>query len=294
MSLIIIKRFEDTSIQNKEFLSELKKYFNSGSKQIRSCLIFLFSRALFGNVCNNTIKLAAAVEFLHNATLIHDDIIDDAAVRRGKTTIHTKYGNKLAIISGDYLLSLAMSLLSELDDMSIINNFSCCLKFLCQGEVEQYFSQKTTPTINQYLQKSAAKTASLFEAGLKSLSNLNNNKFNKSLNTFANHFGTAFQISDDLKNFSYSNDAPLQNAPKPLLNDIKNGIYTAPVIYAFGENKDLTKTSTEEIINSATQCEPLKKTLQLIRKEKESATLQILNLEDSPYKQALLELCEMI
>lgn len=294
MSLEIFRMFENSVIPNSEFLNELETCFNNGSKQIRSCLIFLFSRALFGKVCNETIKLAAAIEIIHNATLIHDDIIDEAPMRRGKTALHKKCGNKLAIISGDFLLSLAMRILSELGNIAIINNFALCLNSLCIGEIEQYFSQKTTPTINQYLQKSSAKTASLFQAGLKSLSCINNNEFAEILDNFAIRFGTAFQISDDLKNFPDSKEQFLKNPPKPLLNDIENGIYTAPVIYTFGENKNLSNISTEKIIKSASNIEARKKTLQLIQQEKESATSQITSLPDSTFKQAILDLCKII
>lgn len=288
MSSTLLDTFLNSGLANDEFLSELNNYLKIGSKQLRACLIFLFSKALFGECTEQTSRLAAAVELIHNATLIHDDIIDEADIRRGKTAIHKKYGNKLAIISGDFLLSLAMNLLNSLNNLNIIDNFAVCLNALCSGEIEQYFSQKTTPSIEQYLKKSEAKTASLFAAGLKSLSNLNNDQFITPMLEFAKHFGTAFQISDDLKNLSQTPDG------KPILNDIKSGLYTAPVIYAFGENKNLSEYSPEEIFETTMQPDAQLKTIQLLTKEKERAKSQLLCLPNTKYKQALINLCNII
>jgi len=272
---------------DKDFSEELNHYCQSGSKQLRSCLIFLFARAIHGKVCGSTIKLAAAVEIIHNATLIHDDIIDSAKTRRGQTSIHIKYGNKLAILAGDFLLSIAISILSEMNN-SIVNNFAQCLNSLCKGEIEQYFEQKTTPSIEQYLEKSQSKTASLFIAGLKSLGELNEQAYSENLSVFAKHFGTAFQISDDLKNFTE------QTAAKPAFNDIESGIYTAPVIYAFGENKDLSSVPVKNIIDAALAPIAQTKTIDLLNKEKNLAAEQLQPLPESVYKQALIDLCNLI
>lgn len=287
-SSTILDTLLNSGLATDDFLSELNNYLQNGSKQLRSCLIFLFSKALFGECTTQTIKLAAAVELIHNATLVHDDIIDEADIRRGKTALHKKYGNKLAIISGDFLLSLAINLLNSLNNLNIIDNFSVCLNALCRGEIEQYFSQKTTPSIEQYLKKSEFKTASLFIAGLKSLSTLNNDKFNSQMLAFAKHFGTAFQISDDLKNLSQTPSG------KPILNDIKSGLYTAPVIYAFGENKNLSEYSPEQIFETAMQPDAQLKTIQLLTKEKELAKSQLLSFSNTKYKQALINLCNII
>ncbi len=291
MSSVISERIYKTNIPEQEFLNELNEYFKSGSKQLRSCLIFLFAKAINAEVNEKTVKLAAAVEIIHNATLIHDDIIDESDIRRGKTALHKKYGNKLSIIAGDYLLSLAINLLSETGNSKIIENFANCLNALCLGEIEQYFSQKTTPSLEEYIIKSEAKTASLFKASLKSLADLQEKKHSKSLETFAKYFGIAFQISDDLKNISA---LPQKEKQKPRFNDIKAGIYTAPVIYAFGENKLLDKFSTDEIIKKSGTKPIQEKTKQLIKTQVNEAKRQITNIPDSAYKQAILKLCDLI
>lgn len=272
------------------FVSEdLKNFILNKSKQLRSCLLFLFSHMLYGKVSDDVIKLAMAIEIIHNATLIHDDIIDDAIIRRNQQTIHHKYDNKLAIIAGDYLLTIAIKLLLELKKTEILEIFSTCLFNLCNGEIKQYFSKNMTTSIDAYLEKSQAKTSSLFSASLISLAMLNNDEKNADLlGAFADNFGLAFQIRDDLNNFSEDKEN------KPVLKDIENGIYTAPTIFAYGKDVDLSSYSVEDIVSISQKTENIKKTEMLIQKYKNLAINGLLPYSDSIYKSALLRLCNII
>lgn len=269
-------------LDNNELTGELKDYVTAKSKKIRSALVFLFSRLLYGGVSQNTLKLAAAVELVHNATLIHDDIIDDASLRRGRVTFHRKYDDKLSIIAGDYLLSLAIKLLQETQLPAVISNFADALLNLCNGEINQYFRKFETPDIDTYIKKSKNKTASLFISALTSLAEVNSDKENKVLlGEFAANFGIAFQIHDDLQNILD------EKGQKPIYKDIENGIYTAPVIFALS-GCGAEGFSAEEITKLAQGEAAIQQTKGLLQKFVEKAQAQIAPLKDCGYKTSIL------
>ena len=215
------------------FDSALTEYFKAPSKKIRSVIAFLFFKALGFDISEAFVKLQASVEIIHNATLIHDDIIDKSDVRRGLETFNSKFDNSLAVISGDYLLSVALKYLLNLNSCEILNIFADTIDKMCEGEIHQYFNKFKLPTIDEYVEKSKAKTSSLFEASLESASILYNFDRNIALN-FANKFGIAFQIRDDILNFTNSDN-------KPVKNDYEEGIFTAPVIYANGDIENISE-----------------------------------------------------
>lgn len=289
MDKLVTQVFCNIEINQSEYFCDLKNYLFGNSKQIRSCLIFLFSKNLgLKSSEKDIIKLAAATEIIHNATLIHDDIIDNSPIRRGAISIHQKYNNKLGVISGDFLLSVALNLLLELPPQ-VMKNFGTCLNSLCLGEINQYFSIKSTQTIYKYLKKSEQKTSSLFIAALKSLMEIKNHNSTNQISHFAQHFGLAFQIRDDLKNIINHN----QNT-KPIFNDIEQGVYTAPVIYAFGENKNLTELSAKEIIDKASDQQAISQTKTLLNNEILTAIENINFLPENDYKTAIINLCNLL
>ena len=288
MENFVTQIFSNLEINHNEYFCDLKNYLFGNSKQIRSCLIFLFANNL-GYKPNDMdiIKLATAVEIIHNATLIHDDIIDNSPIRRGNISLHEKYNNKLGVISGDFLLSIAFNLLLDLPQ-SVMKNFAICLNSLCFGEINQYFSIKTTPTVEEYLKKSEQKTASLFIAALKSLMEIKNSELSIAAEKFALHFGRAFQINDDLKNIIST------DKNKPILNDIEQGIYTIPVIYAFGELQDLSLTPENEIIEKTTNKSAINKTKKILDIELNTAISCLKNFPENDYKYSIIELCELL
>lgn len=288
MDKLIAQVFFDFESINNEYLSDLRNYLFGESKQIRSCLIFLLAKNLgYSSADKDIVKLATVVEIIHNATLIHDDIIDDSPIRRGQDALHEKYSNKLGVISGDFLLSLAMKLLLDLPPV-VMQNFSRCLMQLCSGEIEQYFSLQKTPSFVIYFKKSEQKTSSLFIAGVISLFNLKKIECVSFIEAFANHFGRAFQIKDDLKNIISKDDN------KPILNDIEQGLYTLPVIYAYGENKDLTNIPPEEILEKTMAQAVIEKTINVLNEEVQSAINNISVLSDNEYKKAIISLCNLL
>ena len=266
---------------------KLEKYLFSKSKRIRSVLIFLLARAISGVVSDSEYKVSTATELVHNASLIHDDIIDDADIRRGEMTINNQFNNELAVVAGDFLLSLALDELLLINNPKVVKIFVNSLRSLCEGEISQYFSKNKVLTIEEYLSKSEKKTAMLFKAALLGVDALNKSLNTEKISEFALNFGLAFQVRDDLLNVLSLDQT------KPLYSDIKNGIYTAPVIYYLDENKP-DVVDLETFLKNLENSTAIAKTRELIQKHVDLAIASLDFLEDNLYKEAIIELCEYL
>ena len=207
----------DINIQ-EPLQTKLSNILNAPSKHIRPLISFLYLKSLGLNIDEKQIILQTAIELVHNASLIHDDVIDDSEIRRNTKTINEEFDNKLAVISGDYILSIALNYIAKLNSIKIVEMFADTLSFMTNGEINQQFSKFQIPTIENYIKKTEQKTAKLFETAICGSLHLANSNENASV--FAKNFGIAFQIRDDIINI------------KTTQSDIKDGIYTAPVIYA--------------------------------------------------------------
>ena len=209
----------------------VKDFLLYPSKRVRSTLATLIVKAGKNMVTDEQLEVLSVVELIHNASLIHDDVIDDDKLRRGHKTLSAEFDNKLAIISGDYLLSLAMQKLVKLKNLEVINLFCKTIEKMCLGEVEQNFSKYKIGTLEQYLEKTKNKTAYLFETALLSCMMLGANKsYLARISKIGINIGIAFQIRDDILNFTGTDDT------KPSNSDLREGIYNAPVI--LGEKTD--------------------------------------------------------
>lgn len=224
------------SKNNTELNEDMSSFLFSKSKRLRPLVLFLIKDALNAPDNDNIIKLAAALELLHSATLLHDDIIDDAKLRRLKPTINHRYNSKMAVLSGDYLLSLSLKLLCDIGLPEIFRYFSENTLNVCRGEINQFFNREKLVTIEEYLEKSKNKTSSLFMAGAKSLIYLINEKMQKipdniqkAFLDYILSFSLAFQIYDDIENFQNENTEKISS-------DAENGIYTLPYLYISQQN----------------------------------------------------------
>ncbi len=218
-----------SSIQIREPLNtQLSGFLSAPSKRVRPLLGILYTKASGYKISKKHIELLSAIEIVHNASLIHDDIIDNSDYRRGEKTISVQFGNKLGVITGDYLLALAMKKIATLNSTKIIDKFAQTLEQMCIGEINQNFDRFKIGTIKEYIEKSKNKTAYLFECTLTCCALLCEKPENTDIVTdFGINTGIAFQIRDDLQNvIARDNDL------KPTKNDITEGIYTAPVIYS--------------------------------------------------------------
>lgn len=196
--------------------SKLFALLNAPSKHIRPLISFLYLKAIGKTIDKNQILYQSAIELVHNASLIHDDIIDESLERRKVKTLNCQLGNKLAVLTGDYLLSQALNKVLQIGEPELVQMFSKTLEVMCKGEINQQFSRYRVPSVEEYIKKSQQKTAKLFETSLEG--SLLITKLNSNGSKFAKYFGTAFQIRDDLINCKTSK------------SDIDEGIYTAPVI----------------------------------------------------------------
>lgn len=229
---------DKAEISNKPtsaFFEDISDFLFAKSKRLRPVVLFLIGNALGIKFKKNIIKLAAALELLHSATLIHDDIIDEAVLRRQKPTVNFKYNSKMAVISGDYLLSLCLEELSKINEPKIFEYFSKNTIQICKGEIDQFFNKNKVITIEKYIEKSKNKTSSLFIAGAKSILYLACKEkeipveIQENILNFVLNFSLAFQIYDDIENFQCKNTEKSSS-------DIENGIYTLPYLYISQQN----------------------------------------------------------
>jgi Geranylgeranyl pyrophosphate synthase len=218
----------------------VKDLAQAGGKRIRPALTILTGRAL-GHRREKLIPVAASMEIIHMATLVHDDIVDDSIVRRGKPTVQSKYGKDIAVFTGDYLFSQAFSIVSNYANKENLQGFAAAVKRICEGEIEQYESRYSLDvSLLKYLRRIRRKTGVLL--ALSCTAGVVNKKLNpkmvRKLAAFGMYFGLAFQITDDILDYTGTEAA----VGKPVGNDIRQGVYTLPLIYALKESKcsDLT------------------------------------------------------
>lgn len=219
------------SIKCREKLVEnaILELINSGGKLLRPA--FLIIAARFGDFKEEEIyPLAAVLEMLHMATLVHDDIIDNSELRRGTETIQAKYGKGYAVYIGDFLFTRCFKILSEHSTLKGINVDSNVMSRICMGEIEQFSSKYNKKvSVRRYLKRISSKTAELFSLSFYSgaVGSGCDDKLCKRLSNIGHNIGMAFQIIDDILDYT-GNETALG---KSVGNDIKQGIYTLPLIY---------------------------------------------------------------
>ena len=249
----------------KPLNAELNKLLSSPSKHIRPLVSFLYLKASGFEIDENQIKYQSAIEAAHNASLIHDDIIDESDTRRNCDTLNKTFSNQLAVISGDYLLSLALQKVLDIGINELSVMFCKAVQNMTIGEINQYFGKFNIPTLADYIDKSEKKTAELFKTAVSGSMLIAKSK--DSGLDFAKNFGIAFQIRDDLINCKMSQ------------SDIKEGIYTAPVI--FSDSAEITQDGIE-------------KTQSLLNNYLDNALKDIDHLPENIYKSGLTELVRIL
>lgn len=239
--LLLVEENLRTKLQTKnKLLQEILAYiFSAGGKRLRPAICLLVAKSC-GAISGKHILLAELTELIHTASLIHDDIIDSAKLRRGRETINNLWNDKISVITGDFLFAEASVRLGELENSEIVKIYAKVLSDLCNGEIEQY-SSSFNPDITweYYLQKSTTKTASLFAAACKSsvIINKQDNKIIKQAEIYGNNLGIAFQIVDDVLDFTSN----LKELGKEVGADLKQGIITAPTLFALNNPDERAK-----------------------------------------------------
>ena len=274
IDLVEQKMVENISL-SEPLNSSLKKFLLGKSKRLREVLPILYIKALGKSLNNEQLEVLSIVEIVHNASLIHDDIIDESPLRRGQKTLSFEFGSKLAVISGDYLLSVALEKLCKIANVEIIKQFSQTIKNMCVGEVKQNYARFQKGTLEDYIEKTKNKTAYLFETAFLTCATADiiSDYDLKSLSRLGLAIGIAFQIRDDLLNMIETDKS------KPTNSDIEAGIYNAPVI--FGSEADNYASGIE-------------KTKGLLNNYIEQAKKELKLLPENSYSSALYRCLELL
>jgi len=272
----------------------------AGGKRIRPALVLLLANA-FGYRGTQHHTLAAIIEFIHTATLLHDDVVDESSLRRGRQTANALFGNAASVLVGDFLYSRAFQMMVDVQSMRVMEVLADATNAIAEGEVMQLLHVHN-PEVNEqdYLRVVRAKTAKLFEAAgrLGAILAGASPRQEQALADYGMHLGTAFQLVDDI--LDYSGD--LAQTGKNLGDDLAEGKTTLPIIYAMrhgnAEQTAVVRNALvrgglgdfEPVLNAMREAGALDYTRAQAEVSAGEARNAIAMLPDSKYRDSLLEL----
>jgi geranylgeranyl pyrophosphate synthase len=275
----------------------------SGGKRIRPSLSMLIGRLLGGD-SERLITLSAAIELLHTATLVHDELIDGALLRRGVPTLSARWSPGATVLTGDFMFAKAAKLAAETGSLEVMNIFAQTLAVIVNGEIEQLFINHCTINRESYLHRIYAKTASLFETTAVSAALISTQdiQIHEKYAKLGYALGMAFQIVDDIMDFT----SDTIKLGKPVGNDLMQGIVTLPVII-YAENnasdeeitslvngKCLDNDTVVNIINKVRNSDAIEKAHLEAEDYVKSATSILTGIEPGEYLSGLMELSSYI
>ncbi len=282
---------------------------NAGGKRMRPMLTVLTARALNQS---NSIELndehctiAAIIEFIHTATLLHDDVVDESNMRRGRETANALFGNSASVLVGDFLYTRSFQMMTKLGDMRIMDILSDATNIVAEGEVLQLMHCNDPDTTEEsYMNVIYCKTAKLFEAAtrLAAVITKQDSVTEKAMADYGKYLGTAFQLVDDIMDYT----ADAQEMGKNVGDDLSEGKPTLPLLYTMAHGSDVQKQlvrdaiehgngmdNLEEILNAMKQTGALVYTQKKAEIEADKAINAISILPESDYKQALTDLAHI-
>lgn len=273
---------------------------SAGGKRIRPRLVLLFAEAL-GFEGPERYELAAIVEFIHTATLLHDDVVDESSLRRGRQTANAMFGNAASVLVGDFLYSRAFQMMVEVDDMRVMSVLSDATNVIAEGEVLQLMNcHDADVDERRYLQVIRYKTAKLFEAAAQLGAILGGAapEVERALADYGMHLGTAFQLVDDVLDYSGLEG----DTGKHLGDDLAEGKPTLPLIHVLQngtpEQSACVRRAIEEggrddfpaVLAAIQASGALDHARRQAAREAELARAAISNLNATKYREALLKL----
>lgn len=282
-----------------------QQFFDLSGKRFRSTLVLLAAMAANGGRPGNAQQqqLAEITEMIHAASLLHDDVIDMADTRRGAKSAHRIYGNKVAVLAGDFLLARASVLLSRLNDTRVVELQATAIEEMVQGEVMQLkASPQELLQMDHYVNKTYRKTAALMSLACQASAKLGGSepKVEAALQAYGRHLGIAYQVVDDLLDFTGPSDTLGTTLGLPALSHLKQGLATAPTLFAadefpevgamvqrrFGEEGDVAAVS-----RLVAASDGLPRTRELATSHAAQAAAALGVLPPSAARDALLRLC---
>ncbi|KAM1805288.1 hypothetical protein ACFX12_031061 [Malus domestica] len=290
--------------ENPVLMSAAEQIFGAGGKRMRPALAFLVSRAtaeLVGlkELTKEHRRLAEIIEMIHTASLIHDDVLDESDMRRGKETVHQMFGTRVAVLAGDFMFAQSSWYLANLENLQVIKLISQVIKDFASGEIKQASSLFDCDVeLEEYLLKSYYKTASLIAASTKGAAIFSgvDNYVAEKMYDYGKNLGLSFQVVDDILDFTQS----AEQLGKPAGTDLAKGNLTAPVIFALKKepklrdiiDSEFSETgSLDEAIALVKACGGIEQAQELA---KEKAHLAIQNLECLPKTAFRLALEDMV
>lgn len=300
--LAVNQLIQDQVASDVALINQLGFYIvNSGGKRLRPLLTVISARAL-GIQTQEHISLAAIIEFIHTATLLHDDVVDESTMRRGRETANELFGNQASVLVGDFLYSRAFQMMVSLQRMRVMDILSDATNRIAQGEVMQLMNCNDPETTEErYLDVIYSKTARLFEAATQLAAVLTNQPeaIELAMQDYGKHLGTAFQLIDDVLDY----DADAAKMGKNVGDDLAEGKPTLPLLYAMWNSgtaeASLIRSAIEnsdgmqhlaKIQSIITNTGALQYTRTLAEKEADAAIAALKDIPESDYKQALIAL----
>ncbi len=290
-------------------INQISQYIiNSGGKRLRPVLVLLSANTFAYNRAGQSaaadehdVTLAAVIEFIHTATLLHDDVVDESELRRGKDTANELWGNAASVLVGDFLYSRAFEMMVGVGSMKVMEILSHSTNTIAEGEVLQLLNCNDASTTEaRYIEVIHFKTAKLFESAsqLGAVIAGQDEATEQAMAKFGMHLGTAFQLIDDVLDYS----ANSEDMGKNVGDDLAEGKPTLPLIYAMKngteEQATLIKEAIEhggldqiDAINQAIETTgALEYTRNIAKNEAQQAIAQLENIPDSDYKEAMIAL----
>ena len=297
-----VDRLISTSLETDvPLVSQVSEYIvMSGGKRLRPLIVLLAARAM-GYEGEQHVRAAAIIEFIHTATLLHDDVVDSSERRRGQDSANTVFGNQASVLVGDFLYSRSFQMMVDIGDMRVMQILADATNTIAAGEVMQLMNVHDPDTSeDDYQQVIYRKTARLFEAGAQIAAVLarRDPADESAMIKYGQHLGTAFQLIDDALDYSASAD----ELGKNLGDDLAEGKATLPLIYAMragtDAQRDLIRTAVldggleqmDEIQDIIRSTGALEYTEARAREAADAAIAVIADIPDSKYRQALMSL----
>jgi geranylgeranyl pyrophosphate synthase len=276
---------------------------NSGGKRIRPTMAILIGNML-GADSDRVITHAAAIEMLHTATLVHDDLIDGSFLRRGIPTLNAQWSPGATVLTGDYLFARAARLAAETGTLMLMQSFARTLMTIVNGEITQLFDQDTEELLQSYYDRIYAKTASLFEVASEGAALLADSRPDtvEAMRSFGYHLGLAFQIVDDVLDFT----ADQHEVGKPVANDLRQGIITLPTILYLDDYPDdaawlnsISRQQTgdpmlEDLIFKIRDSGAIERSIDQAQRFVDQGQEQLTNMPAVPERDALYELAHYV